>query len=313
LSDDENAIRLALAEWLREDKVLFAILGILSTLAHLCVPSYSATNRARARLLGAVCGTQILLDELLPMSLSMPRELWHQYLATLNSTDDANVPRYYDQLVGELSRFALDDHRARIMPIWGDEVFARLDEMLRELNEHQRLVVCSRFGIGMDKPKIHEKIAVELGVTRDRVRQLEARAIYNLRAAIAEHDLGMISEPVGDALERELMRRKIAQQVAEATTQEWEQNLFTQVENLALFSMRLSNILRNAGILLVGELVQKSEPELLRTKNFSRKMLIELREVLDELELQIGMQISDELKAAIARRKEEILSSRGLR
>jgi DNA-directed RNA polymerase subunit alpha len=66
--------------------------------------------------------------------------------------------------------------------------------------------------------------------------------------------------------------------------------LFRSVEDLEL-SVRSANCLQNADVRYVGELVQKTEPEMLRTKNFGRKSLNELKQVLGDLGLQFGMRL----------------------
>ena len=67
-------------------------------------------------------------------------------------------------------------------------------------------------------------------------------------------------------------------------------NLWRSIEDLDL-SVRSANCLQNAQIRLVGELVQRSEAEMLKTKNFGRKSLKEIKEVLTELGLELGMRI----------------------
>jgi len=62
------------------------------------------------------------------------------------------------------------------------------------------------------------------------------------------------------------------------------------VDELEL-SVRSANCLKNAGINLIGELVQKTEAEMLKTKNFGRKSLSEIKEVLAELGLGFGMEL----------------------
>ena len=56
-------------------------------------------------------------------------------------------------------------------------------------------------------------------------------------------------------------------------------------------SVRSANCLQNAGIKLIGELVQKSEAEMLKTKNFGRKSLKEIKEILSSMNLQFGMKL----------------------
>ncbi len=63
---------------------------------------------------------------------------------------------------------------------------------------------------------------------------------------------------------------------------------FRSVEELEL-SVRSANCLKNAGINMIGELVQKTEAEMLKTKNFGRKSLNEIKEVLLEAGLGFGM------------------------
>ncbi|MDA1000324.1 MAG: DNA-directed RNA polymerase subunit alpha [bacterium] len=69
------------------------------------------------------------------------------------------------------------------------------------------------------------------------------------------------------------------------------ENLNRSVEELEL-SVRSYNCLKNARIQTIGELVQKSESEMLRTRNFGRKSLNEIREILTEMGLSLGMDLS---------------------
>ena len=68
------------------------------------------------------------------------------------------------------------------------------------------------------------------------------------------------------------------------------ENLFKPVEELEL-SVRAFNCLKNANIKMIGELVQRSEQEMLKTKNFGKKSLNEIKDVLQEMGLSLGMQI----------------------
>jgi DNA-directed RNA polymerase subunit alpha len=70
------------------------------------------------------------------------------------------------------------------------------------------------------------------------------------------------------------------------------ENLFRSVAELEL-SVRSANCLQNAGIKYIGELVQKSEGEMLKTKNFGRKSLNEIKEILHEMGLDFGMRIEN--------------------
>ena len=66
--------------------------------------------------------------------------------------------------------------------------------------------------------------------------------------------------------------------------------LYRPVDELEL-SVRSANCLQNADIKFVGELIQRSEGEMLRTKNFGRKSLNEIKEILAGLNLEFGMKL----------------------
>lgn len=70
----------------------------------------------------------------------------------------------------------------------------------------------------------------------------------------------------------------------------FNRNLLKKVEELEL-SVRSANCLKNDNIIYIGDLVQKSESEMLRTPNFGRKSLNEIKEVLTIMGLHLGMQI----------------------
>ena len=69
------------------------------------------------------------------------------------------------------------------------------------------------------------------------------------------------------------------------------ENMYKTVDELEL-SVRSANCLKNAGIHCIGELVQKTEAEMLKTKNFGRKSLNEIKEILQEMGLSLGMKVS---------------------
>jgi DNA-directed RNA polymerase subunit alpha len=74
------------------------------------------------------------------------------------------------------------------------------------------------------------------------------------------------------------------------TEPEFNRNLLRKVDELEL-SVRSMNCLKNDNIIYIGDLVQKSEGEMLRTPNFGRKSLNEIKEVLNGMSLYLGMEI----------------------
>ena len=70
----------------------------------------------------------------------------------------------------------------------------------------------------------------------------------------------------------------------------FNKNLLRKVDELEL-SVRSANCLKNDNIIYIGDLVQKSESDMLRTPNFGRKSLNEIKEVLGHMGLNLGMEI----------------------
>ena len=70
----------------------------------------------------------------------------------------------------------------------------------------------------------------------------------------------------------------------------FNRNLLRKVDELEL-SVRSANCLKNDNIVYIGDLVQKTEAEMLRTPNFGRKSLNEIKEVLTQMGLHLGMEI----------------------
>ncbi len=70
----------------------------------------------------------------------------------------------------------------------------------------------------------------------------------------------------------------------------FDKNLLKKVDDLE-FSVRSANCLKNDNITYIGDLVQRTEADMLRTPNFGRKSLNEIKEVLENMNLTLGMQI----------------------
>lgn len=70
------------------------------------------------------------------------------------------------------------------------------------------------------------------------------------------------------------------------------ENLLRSVDELEL-SVRSANCLKNANIRRIGDLVQKTEAEMLKTKNFGRKSLNEIKNILSDMHLSLGMKLED--------------------
>lgn len=103
-----------------------------------------------------------------------------------------------------------------------------------------------------------------------------------------------------DETEEEEVRAK----EEEDHTPQLNENLFKTVDSLEL-SVRAANCLENANIKFIGELVTRSESEMLKTKNFGRKSLNEIKDILSEMGLSLGMKIDGFDPSELRRRDEE--------
>tara|TARA_B100001123_G_scaffold439254_1_gene575736 strand:- start:459 stop:1484 length:1026 start_codon:yes stop_codon:yes gene_type:complete len=83
---------------------------------------------------------------------------------------------------------------------------------------------------------------------------------------------------------------KEVEKVPQTTELVFNKNLLRKVDELEL-SVRSMNCLKNDNIIYIGDLVQKTEPEMLRTPNFGRKSLNEIKEVLNSMSLYLGMEV----------------------
>jgi DNA-directed RNA polymerase subunit alpha len=78
----------------------------------------------------------------------------------------------------------------------------------------------------------------------------------------------------------------------EVVEEKVNENLLRSVDELEL-SVRSANCLQNANIRYIGDLVQRTESEMLKTKNFGRKSLKEIKEILNEMGLSLGMKLDN--------------------
>lgn len=90
----------------------------------------------------------------------------------------------------------------------------------------------------------------------------------------------------------------------EQRQKEANKNLLRSVNELEL-SVRAANCLKNANIRTIADLVQKTESEMLKTKNFGRKSLDEIKEVLSEMGLALGMKLESLSLTDVSSGKEE--------
>ena len=137
-------------------------------------------------------------------------------------------------------------------------------------------VSSARVGQRTDYDKLSLEIWTDGGVRPDDAVAIAARILQDQVSMLINFDVDEIEaqdavkEPQGEPL---------------------SEHLFRCVDELDL-SVRSANCLQNADIKYIGELVQRTESDMLKTKNFGRKSLLEIKELLAEMGLSLGMKLS---------------------
>jgi DNA-directed RNA polymerase subunit alpha len=137
-------------------------------------------------------------------------------------------------------------------------------------------VSSARVGQRTDYDKLTLEIWTDGGIRPDDAVAVAARILQDQLAVLINFDV--------DELEAQ-------ETIKEPESEPLNENLFRCVDELDL-SVRSANCLQNADIKYIGELVQRTESEMLKTKNFGRKSLLEIKELLSEMGLGLGMRLS---------------------
>ena len=155
-----------------------------------------------------------------------------------------------------------------------------------------------RMGKGYVPADMHEGLADEIGLIKldssfSPVRKV-AYAVEQARVGqMTNYDRLILEVWTDGSLTPEdaiAYSAKIIKDNGSSDSGETNEHLFKSIDDLEL-SVRATNCLRSANIALVGELVQRSEAEMLKTKNFGRKSLDEIKEVLHDMGLDFGMKV----------------------
>jgi DNA-directed RNA polymerase subunit alpha len=133
----------------------------------------------------------------------------------------------------------------------------------------------SRSGQYLDYDKLTLELETNGTVTPDDAVAYAARILQDQLQLFINFDEPVVEEVKVESDEPELNR-----------------HLLRKVDELEL-SVRSANCLKNDNIVYIGDLIQKTEAEMLRTPNFGRKSLNEIKEVLTQMGLHLGMEVPD--------------------
>ena len=142
----------------------------------------------------------------------------------------------------------------------------------------------TRVGQELDYDKLTITVETDGTITPDDAVAYAARILQDQLQLFVHFDEGltMTSAPTGVA--------SVSAGESEADANQLNRYLLKKVDELEL-SVRSANCLKNDNIIYIGDLVQKTEAEMLRTPNFGRKSLNEIKEVLSSMGLRLGMDI----------------------
>jgi len=189
-----------------------------------------------------------------------------QIIMTLDSNADVELEANVDTGKGYLSAEVAEDDNKIIGEI-------KLDAMFSPIIRASYKVENSRVGQVTDFDKLILEVETNGAVSPDDAIALASRILQDQLQPFINFD-----EP------------EIEQDVSSHDQLSFNPNLLKKVEELEL-SVRSANCLKNDNIIYIGDLVQKSESEMLRTPNFGRKSLNEIKEVLNSMSLYLGMEI----------------------
>ncbi|MCB2180741.1 MAG: DNA-directed RNA polymerase subunit alpha [Desulfobulbaceae bacterium] len=154
-----------------------------------------------------------------------------------------------------------------------------IDAIFTPIKNVKTIVSQARVGQRTDYDKLTMEITTDGSVKPEDALAYAAKILKEQMTVFVNFDEDLIEPlPVDSGLETE--------------EKEVNPNLYKSVEDLEL-SVRSANCLRNAQICHIGELVQKTEAEMLKTKNFGRKSLNEIKQLLSEMGLSLGMKIDN--------------------
>ena len=191
-----------------------------------------------------------------------------QLIMTLDANADVEIEANIETGKGYVSAEVAQDENKIIGEI-------KLDAMFSPVIKATYKIENSRVGQVTDYDKLIFDVETNGVISPDDAIALSARILQDQLQAFINFD-----EP------------EIEKDQDSAEKLSFNSNLLKKVEELEL-SVRSANCLKNDNIIYIGDLVQKTESEMLRTPNFGRKSLNEIKEVLTQMELNLGMSVPD--------------------
>jgi DNA-directed RNA polymerase subunit alpha len=159
-----------------------------------------------------------------------------------------------------------------------------IDSLYSPVRQVSYKVDNARIGQELDFDKLNLSVETDGTVSPEDAVAFAARILQDQLALFVHFD---DAAPMGSS---PMIGSAVPSQSDEGDTNQLNRYLLKKVDELEL-SVRSANCLKNDNIIYIGDLVQKTEAEMLRTPNFGRKSLNEIKEVLSSMGLRLGMDI----------------------
>jgi DNA-directed RNA polymerase subunit alpha len=161
-----------------------------------------------------------------------------------------------------------------------------VDSLYSPVRQVAYKIDAARIGQELDYDKLNLTVETDGTVSPEDAVAFAARILQDQLAVFVHFSGDVVSESprIG------MPSMPMSGPVDEADTNQLNRFLLKKVDELEL-SVRSANCLKNDNIIYIGDLVQKTEAEMLRTPNFGRKSLNEIKEVLSSMGLRLGMDI----------------------
>jgi len=192
-----------------------------------------------------------------------------QYITTLNEGAELKMVMTVKVGKGYTLAEANKDEDAPVGTIPIDAVFSPIKRV-------NYVVGNARVGQKTDYDKLTLEVWTDGSVLSDEAVAYAAKILKEQMTIFISFDEDVAPEP--------------EKKIDKAHKPKFNENLYRNVEELEL-SVRSANCLKNANILKIYQLVNKTEADMLKTKNFGRKSLNEIKEVLSEMGLSLGMRL----------------------
>jgi DNA-directed RNA polymerase subunit alpha len=192
------------------------------------------------------------------------------YIATLSENGSIDLELTVQRGYGYVSADELSDEDAPIGTIFLDALFSPIKRVNYKVDQ-------TRVGKSTDYDALQMEVWTDGSVKPEDALAIAAKILQTQLSVFINFDQDEVVEPHGKD---------------EESGEELNENLFRTVDELEL-SVRSMNCLQKANIKFIGELVQRSESEMLKQKNFGRKSLKEIKDILAGMSLRLGMTIEN--------------------